>query len=64
MAGKPPTDDGKSAPKKPGKAFDPKAEDWQKRGRANFVDRKQVMTGPPISPERLRKIVAKRVARL
>jgi len=31
---------------------------------ALFVDGKQVMTGPPISPERLRKIVGKRVARL
>jgi hypothetical protein len=31
---------------------------------ALFVDGKQVMTGPPISPERLRKIVRKRVARL
>jgi GNAT superfamily N-acetyltransferase len=30
---------------------------------ALFVDGKQVMTGPPISPERLRKIVRKRVAR-
>ena len=31
---------------------------------ALFVDGRQVMTGPPISPERLRKIVGKRVARL
>lgn len=31
---------------------------------ALFVDGKQVLTGPPISPERLRKIVRKRVARL
>ncbi len=31
---------------------------------ALFVDGKQLMTGPPISPERLRKIVHKRVARL
>jgi len=31
---------------------------------ALFVDGKQVMTGPPISPERLRKIVGKRLARL
>jgi hypothetical protein len=31
---------------------------------ALFVDGKQVMAGPPISPERLRKIVRKRVARL
>ncbi len=31
---------------------------------AFFVDGKQVMTGPPISPERLRKIVGKKVARL
>ena len=31
---------------------------------AHFVDGKQAMTGPPISPERLRRIVAKRVARL
>jgi hypothetical protein len=31
---------------------------------ALFVDGKQVMTGPPISPERLRKIVRKKVARL
>jgi GNAT superfamily N-acetyltransferase len=31
---------------------------------ALFVDGKQVMTGPPISPERLRKLVKKRVARL
>jgi hypothetical protein len=31
---------------------------------ALFVDGKQVMTGPPISPERLRKIVGKKVARL
>lgn len=30
---------------------------------APFVDGKQVMTGPPISPERLRKIVRKRLAR-
>jgi GNAT superfamily N-acetyltransferase len=30
---------------------------------ALFVDGKQVMTGPPISPERLRKIVRKRLAR-
>jgi len=43
MAGKPPIDTGT---KRPGKAqptgFDPKAEDWQKRGRANFVDKKRV----------------------
>jgi len=31
---------------------------------ALFVDGKQVTTGPPISPERLRKIFRKRVARL
>lgn len=31
---------------------------------ALFVDGEQVMIGPPISPERLRRIVAKRVARL
>ena len=31
---------------------------------ALFVDGKQVMTGPPISPERFRRIVGKRVARL
>jgi len=31
---------------------------------ALFVDGKRVMTGPPISPERLRKIVRKRAARL
>jgi GNAT superfamily N-acetyltransferase len=31
---------------------------------ALFVDGKQVMTGPPISPERLRRIVRKKVARL
>lgn len=31
---------------------------------ALFVDGKQLMTGPPISPERLRKIVHKRAARL
>jgi len=31
---------------------------------ALFVDGKQVMTGPPISPDRLRNIVRKRVARL
>jgi GNAT superfamily N-acetyltransferase len=31
---------------------------------ALFVDGKRVMTGPPISPERLRKIVRKRVAQL
>jgi GNAT superfamily N-acetyltransferase len=31
---------------------------------ALFVDGKRVMTGPPIAPERLRKIVGKRVARL
>jgi GNAT superfamily N-acetyltransferase len=31
---------------------------------ALFVDSKQVMTGPPISPARLRKIISKRVARL
>jgi GNAT superfamily N-acetyltransferase len=31
---------------------------------ALFVDGKQVMTGPPISPERLRRIVGKRMARL
>jgi GNAT superfamily N-acetyltransferase len=31
---------------------------------ALFVDGKRVMTGPPISPERLRRIVGKRVARL
>ena len=31
---------------------------------ALFVDGKRVMTGPPISPERLRKIVGKKVARL
>jgi GNAT superfamily N-acetyltransferase len=31
---------------------------------ALFVDGKQVVTGPPISPERLRKIIGKRVARL
>lgn len=31
---------------------------------ALFVDGKQVMTGPPISTDRLRKIVRKRVARL
>jgi len=31
---------------------------------ALFVDGKQVMTGPPIAPERLRKIVGKRVARM
>jgi GNAT superfamily N-acetyltransferase len=31
---------------------------------ALFVEGKQVMTGPPISPERLRRIVRKRVARL
>ncbi len=31
---------------------------------ALFIDGKQVMTGPPISPERLRRIVRKRVARL
>jgi GNAT superfamily N-acetyltransferase len=31
---------------------------------ALFVDGKRVMTGPPISPERLRKIVQKKVARL
>ena len=47
MAPKPPTG---GDPKQPGKAgakskipgFDPKAEDWQKRGRANFVDKKTV----------------------
>ena len=31
---------------------------------ALFVDDKRVMTGPPISPERFRKIVRQRVARL
>ncbi len=31
---------------------------------ALFVEGKQVMTGPPISPERLRKIVRRRAARL
>jgi GNAT superfamily N-acetyltransferase len=31
---------------------------------ALFVDGKQLMTGPPISPERIRKIVRKKVARL
>jgi GNAT superfamily N-acetyltransferase len=31
---------------------------------ALFVDGKQVITGPPISPERFRKIVSKRIARL
>jgi GNAT superfamily N-acetyltransferase len=31
---------------------------------ALFVDGKQLMTGPPIPPERIRKIVRKRVARL
>ena len=31
---------------------------------ALFVDGKQVMTGPPISPDRFRRIVGKRVARL
>ena len=31
---------------------------------ALFVDGKQVMTGPPISPDRLRKIVRKRLARV
>jgi len=31
---------------------------------ALFVDGKRVMTGPPISPERFRRIVGKRVARL
>jgi hypothetical protein len=31
---------------------------------ALYVDGKQVMTGPPISPERFRRIVGKRVARL
>ncbi|HXK11171.1 MAG TPA: hypothetical protein VMT70_16105 [Vicinamibacteria bacterium] len=31
---------------------------------ALFVDGKQVMTGPPLSPERLRRIVGKRVKRL
>jgi GNAT superfamily N-acetyltransferase len=31
---------------------------------ALFVDGKRVMTGPPISPERLRKMVGKRVGRL
>jgi GNAT superfamily N-acetyltransferase len=31
---------------------------------ALFVDGKQVMTGPPISPERVRKLIRKRVARL
>jgi GNAT superfamily N-acetyltransferase len=33
-------------------------------GDALFVDGKRVMTGPPISPERFRKIVRKRVAAL
>ena len=31
---------------------------------ALFVDGEQVMTGPPLSPERVCKIVRKRVARL
>jgi GNAT superfamily N-acetyltransferase len=31
---------------------------------ALFVDGKQVMSGPPLSPERIRKIVGRRVARL
>ena len=31
---------------------------------ALFVDGKRVMTGPPISPDRLRKIVRKRLARV
>jgi GNAT superfamily N-acetyltransferase len=33
-------------------------------GDALFVDRKQVMTGPPMSPERLRRMLARRTARL
>ena len=31
---------------------------------ALFVDGKQVSTGPPITAERLRRVVSKRVARL
>jgi hypothetical protein len=30
---------------------------------ALFADEKQVMTGPPIAPDRLRRIVRKRLAR-
>jgi hypothetical protein len=47
MAPKPPgegepTRGPKARPKAKIPGFDPKAEDWQKRGRANFVDRKTV----------------------
>jgi len=40
MAPKLPTDDGKKAPAKPGKGFDPKAEDWQNKGRRQFANPK------------------------
>lgn len=48
MASKgPPTEEeakraGKAGPKSKIPGLDPRAEDWQKRGRANFVDRKTV----------------------